>query len=155
MKNIHNDDFPVRQVGRLFRAIMDPKLFEGDDISLKIVKKLSTDFEEELDACFLVDNTSSKLLREGILNINVDTRIQKEAFLVANFGFDLDTTDVIPIERFQGMSLMDTLSKAKDELEISRPPIPTLQCSYKEYDKVLSRRSKVTVSPKNKRYNLS
>ena len=125
---------------------MDPYMFSVNDNSIASIAKISREFEEELESVFFVDNLSKKLVRNGVVNIAVDTKVQKDAFLIANFGVDTDFDEVLPVEYFLGMTLLDTLSKAKEELKISAPPLPTLQCCYKEFEKTRSsRRSRVKV----------
>lgn len=133
-------------IERVYKAIMDPMFFNTRDMSLATVAKLSREFEDELEEVFILDNVSNKLLRNGIVNITVDTKIQREAYLISNFGVETTCTDLVPFEGMGGQDLLDMLSRAKQELELFQPPTPTLRCSYKEYEKMSRRKTIVKVS---------
>ena len=133
-------------IARLYKAVMDPVLFSFKDSSIATVAKLSREFEDELEEVFMLDKVSSKLLRAGTINITVDTKVQKEAYLISNFGVETTCTDLVPYEGMAGQNLLDMLSKAKEELALFQPPTPTLRCSYKEYERVSKRKSIVKVS---------
>ena len=147
MRKIVSNDFPERSLERLYLAIMDPCLFSIKNSSLATVAKLSRKFDDEMDK-LLLDSVSKNLMRVGAMNITVDTKAQRDLFLVANFGVDTECTDIVPYNQLQGEFLMDTLTHAKEELTHFKPPIPTLQCTYKEFDSTNKNRQIVKVSDK-------
>ena len=112
---------------------MDPSMFVMKDSSLATVAKLSRMFEEELEGPFMEHKMSKKLIRNGIVNITVDTKRQRESFLLANFGIETECTDLVPYRDAQGQELLDMLSNARQELLSYKPPTPTLECSYREF----------------------
>ena len=124
---------------------MDPLLFKTKDSSLATVAKISREFETEFEEKFLLDKVSKKLVRNGTVNITVDTREQRDAYLLSNFGVETTCTDVVPFDGKTGQGLLDMLTKAKDELVLFQPPTPTLRCAYKEYEKINRVRSTVKV----------
>ena len=125
---------------------MDPMLFKTKDASLATVAKISREFETEFEDSFMLDKMSKKMIRTGTVNITVDTREQRDAYLISNFGVETTCTDVVPYDGKTGQNLLDMLSKAKDELGLFQPPTPTLRCSYKEYEKINRVRSNVKVN---------
>ena len=123
------------ELEQLFKAVMDPEVFSMKDASLATVAKLSRTFEEVLEGEFAEKKYSKTLVRSAVVNVTMDTKRQKEAFLMANFGVDVECTDVVPYQGVQGQDLLDMLSNAKNELLSFTPPMPTLECSYREYYK--------------------
>ena len=128
-------DISELEVEQLFRGILDPEVFSIKDSSLATVAKLSRDFNEVLEGEFQEKKFSKVLIRRSVINITVDTKKQKESFLIANFGIDAECTDMVPYQGMEGRQLLDMLSNAKKELLTFTPPIPTLQCSYREFSK--------------------
>ena len=130
---------------RLYKATLDPLFFATRDSSLAIVAKISREFEEELEEVFVLDNLSRKLIRTGIINVTIDTKQQRDAYLISNFGVETTCADLVPYDGIEGDELLDMLSNAKEELAHFQPPTPTLRCSYKEYEKISRKRSVVKV----------
>ena len=130
----------------LYKAVMDPLLFKTKDPSLAIEAKISREFESEFEDKFMVDKMSRKMVRNGTVNITVDTKEQRDAYLLSNFGVETTCTDMVPYDGKTGQDLLDMLSKAKDELGLFQPPTPTLRCSYREYEKINRIRSTVKVN---------
>ena len=120
---------------------MDPCFFNIKDVSLATVAKLGKDFEEELSGTFSESKMSKTLVRNGVINIMVDAKKQKESFLLVNFGVETECNDLVPYTGVQGKQLLDMLSNARQELLLTKPPTPTLECSYREFQKVSARRS--------------
>ena len=119
----------------MIKGLLDPEMFSIKDGSLATVAKLSREFEENLDGDFSKKKFSKALVRKGVVNVTADTKVQKESFLMVNFGTDVECTDVVPYQGVQGQELLDILSSAKQELLSYLPPTPTLECSYREYNK--------------------
>lgn len=124
------------QVEQMLKLILDPCFFSIKDSSLATIAKLGREFEDEFEGPFLETKMSKKLIRKGVVNVTVDTKAQKEAFLMVNFGVETECQDLVPYEGVQGQELLDMLSNAQRELVSYNPPMPTLECSYKEFKKV-------------------
>ena len=138
------------QTEQLLKSIMDPSFFAIKDSSLATVAKLGRDFEEELLGEFSEKKMSKTLVRNGVVNIIIDAKKQKESFLMVNFGVEAECTDLTPYDGVQGKDLIDMLSNARQELLLSKPPTPTLECSYREFQKVSARKSITKVIIKSK-----
>ena len=133
MRKITHQEFPDRSVERLFKATMDPNIFATKDVTLATVANLSHTFDEGLDELIL-DSMSNKIVRNGVANITADTKAQRDLFLLANFGVDTVSTELVVYhQQLPREELLDTLTRAKEELTHFKPPIPTLQCSYREF----------------------
>ena len=71
------------------------------------------------------------MIREGVLNITADTETQRNAFLHANFGTDVEMEEPSEIESVTDEQLENLLQKAKMEYKENKPPITSLQCAYR------------------------
>ena len=111
------------------------------DASLATVAKLGREFEDELMGSFMETKMSKTLIRNGVVNIIVDAKKQKESLLLVNFGVETECTDLVPYNGIEGKELLDMLSNARQEMLLSKPPTPTLECSYREFQKVSARKS--------------
>ena len=121
------------EMEQMFRVILDPELFEIKDGSLATVAKLSREFGEVLEGEFFPKGYTKKMVRKGVVNVTIDTKKLKAARLMVNFGIDVECTDVVPYDGVQGQDLLNLLNNAKHELLSFVPPVPTLECSYREY----------------------
>ena len=120
----------------MLKFAMDPCFFSIKDPSLANVAKLSREFEDEFEGPFMDKKISKRLIRQGVVNVTIDTKNQKEAFLMVNFGVETECTDMMPYNGAKGQDLLDLLSNAQRELMTYEPPVPTLECSYREFKKV-------------------
>ena len=135
LKIVQSNKLSDIQFEKLYQDLLDPLVFKVKDKSLATVAKLSREFEEELEDSFLVNKQSKRLVRDGIVNIVVDTKVQKDACLVANFGMDTQRYDVIEFSQIDKINWLDILSQAKEEIALFTPPAATLECTYKEFSK--------------------
>ena len=67
----------------------------------------------------------------GVLNVTADVETQKNAFLHANFGTDVEIEEPSDIESVTDEQLELLLEKAKVEYSDVKPPVTSLQCAYK------------------------
>ena len=70
------------------------------------------------------------MIREGVLNITADTETQRNAFLHANFGTDVEMDDPTDIESITDEQLEELLAKARVEYKSYKPPETNLQCTF-------------------------
>ena len=136
---------------QLLKLVMEPCFFSLKDSSLATIAKISREFGDEFEGPFMEKKMSKALVRHGVVNITVDTKKQKEACLMVNFGVETECLDLVPYSGIHGQELLDMLSNAQRELVAYNPPIPTLECSYREF-KTIGRLSVTKVVSKQSVY---
>ena len=70
-------------------------------------------------------------MRTGVLNVTVDTEAQRQAFLHANFGVDINDEEPVNLDMVDDIQIENVLKKAREEVRTFTPPMSTLQCTYR------------------------